>query len=298
MGGSRKPGPVNPSQTSAPPASTPGTWGLNDHGDPNVCTLAGDTPGAVGINDYAAPPNFYYDATYDVEKGICYGTLPAPSDDDWQPVVSGVLLVGTGAGSMVRIPVPGSDGLFIEFSPRGHVPASGSTSTLFIQNTKGNRHLRLDFGYNRNAGLVDFHWNQKGTHANFGITDHTSTGSGGKALYKGAKYFKYAGRTLLVLGAAIDIYSIVVAKNRVKQVAKVVGGWAGAAGGCKLVGAGGAGIGSFAPGPGTAIGGVAGCIVGGIGGYLFGSYVAGEAYDLVEETFFEPVPEIPAIEFP
>ena len=42
------------------------------------------------------------------------------------------------------------------------------------------------------------------------------------------------------------------------------------------------------------MGGVAGCIIGGIGGYVGASWVAGEAYDWVEETFFEPVPEIAA----
>lgn len=205
--------------------------------------------------------------------------------------------VGTGMAAVVRIPVPGSNGLFIELSPRGHVPASGSTSTLFIQDPTGKRHLRLDYGYNKNTGRVDYHWNQKGTHAKFGIPDHAPAGRGGQALYQGAKYFRYAGRVLLVVGAAVDIYSIVVAKKRLRQTIRVAAGWTGAAAGCKLVGAGGALAGTaIEPGGGTAVGGVLGCIAGGIGGYFGASWAAGEAYDWVEETFFEPVPEVPGPE--
>ncbi len=35
---------------------TPGSWGLNDQGDPNVFALLGDTPGPVGVGDRAASP--------------------------------------------------------------------------------------------------------------------------------------------------------------------------------------------------------------------------------------------------
>jgi hypothetical protein len=100
---------------------------------------------------------------------------------------------------------------------------------------------------------------------------------------------------LLIAGAAIDIYSIVVAKKRWRQVAKVVAGWTGAWAGCEGIGAlGAAGGTAVEPGVGTAVGGVAGCIIGGIGGYIGASWAAGEVYDWVEETYFEPVPEVPA----
>lgn len=295
MGGSRRPGPLGRSGASAAPAATPGPLGIYDRGDPNVWTLAGGTPGPVGINDDAAPPVCYPDPRYDEEMGVCQAPLPPPSDTEaeWQPVVSGAVPVGAGAAAVVRIPVPGSRGLFIEFKPRGRPPPGGSTSTIFVQDIKGRRQLRLDYGWNEVTQKVDYHWNQQRTLARFGITDHTTTGRGGQVAYHAAKYFRYAGRVLLVAGAAVDIYSIVVARKRLRQVAKVVGGWAGAAGGCKLVGAGGAAAGSFIkPGGGTAAGGVLGCIVGGIGGYAGASWAAGEAYDWVEETFFEPVPEI------
>jgi hypothetical protein len=49
-----------------------------------------------------------------------------------------------GQSSIVRIPVPGTNGLAIELSPRGWTPKGGSTSTLFFQVPTGMRHLRLD----------------------------------------------------------------------------------------------------------------------------------------------------------
>jgi len=201
--------------------------------------------------------------------------------------------VGTGMASVVRIPVPGTNGLYIELSPRGWTPKGGSTSTLFIQDVTGKRHLRLDFGFNKNTGSVDYHWNQKGTFSDFGIKDHSSAGPKGEALFKGAKYLRYGGRVLLVVGLALDVYSIVAAKKRWRQVAKVAAGWGGAWAGCEGVGALGAGAGTLVePGFGTAVGGLGGCIVGGIGGYAGASWAAGHAYDWIEETFFEPVPEI------
>lgn len=292
MGTSSKRGPIGTAAPAVCPARTPGPLGLFDRADPNILALAGDTPGPVGMNDHAAAPACYADPYYDDLRKICHAPLPpAPEQQDWQHVVSGTV-VGTAMAAVLRIPVPGSNGLFIELSPRGHVPATGSTSTIFIQDATGKRHLRLDYGYNKTTGKVDYHWNQKGTHAKFGIPDHAAAGRGGKVLYQGAKYFKYAGRVFLVVGAAVDIYSIVVAKKRLRQTVRVAAGWAGAAGGCKLVGAIGAVGGSVEPGGGTALGGGLGCIVGGIGGYFGASWAAGEAYDWVEETFFEPVPEV------
>lgn len=295
MGGSSTPGPLNHLQQGAVPARTPGPFGLNDQGDPNVCSLSGDTPGSVGVKDAAVPPLLLRDPSYDAQLQVCQAPVPQPSDDDWHPVASGAVPVALGIGSVVHIPVPGSKGLFIAFSPRGYVPKGGSTSTLFIQDAAGRRQLRLDYGYNKSTGVADYHWNQKGTFSEFGITDHTPAGSTGEALYEGAKYFKYGGRVLLVVGAAIDIYSIVVAKKKLRQVAKVASGWAGASAGCELAGAYVAGAGTAVePGGGTAAGGVAGCIVGGFFGYLGFSWAAGKAYDWVEETYFEDVPQVPA----
>ncbi|WP_224371373.1 hypothetical protein [Hyalangium versicolor] len=194
--------------------------------------------------------------------------------------------------SIIRIPVPGTNGLFIEFSPRGYVPKTGSTSTVFIQDVAGKRHLRLDYGYNKTTNSFNYHWNQQGTAQVFGITNHSPAGNMGKALYNAAKVFKYAGRTLVIVGAVTDVYSIVVAKKRLRQVIKVASGWAGAALGTEVGGEFGAGVGTvIEPGGGTVVGGVVGGVIGGIGGYFGASWAAGQGYDYIEETYFEKVPE-------
>jgi hypothetical protein len=88
----------------------------------------------------------------------------------------------------------------------------------------------------------------------------------------------------------MDAYSIVVAKKRWRQIARVAAGWEGALVGAEYGGAWGAGFGSVEPGGGTAIGGIVGGTVGGIAGYAGASWVVGETYDWVEETYFEPIP--------
>jgi hypothetical protein len=205
--------------------------------------------------------------------------------------LNGAIPVGVGMGAVVRIPVPGTGGLAVELTPRGWTPKGGSTSTLFVQDIAGKRNLRLDYGYNVKTKAIDFHWNQKGTYSEFGIADHSVAGAGGEALFKGAKYFRYGGRVLLVAGAAIDVYSIVVASNPLRQATKVAAGWVGAWAMCKVVGAGGAYAGTAVePGLGTAVGGVVGCAVGGFIGYVGFSEGAAYAYDWADGTTFSPLP--------
>jgi hypothetical protein len=244
-----------------------------------MCIAPSPPPGPVGLLNHTSSPS----------PG---SSLPR----ELEPSGSAVA-VGSGVSSVARIPVPGSNGLFVELSAHGWVPKTGSTSTLFIQDSKGGRHLRLDYGYNKVTGAIDYHWNQSGTFERFGISNHTPAGVGGEALYRGAKYIRYGGRVLLVAGLALDVYSIVVAKKRWRQAARVASGWAGSWLGCEAVGAGGAGLGTFVePGGGTAVGALAGCVVGGIGGYAGASWAAGRVYDWVEETYFEPAPEAPGVE--
>jgi hypothetical protein len=220
----------------------------------------------------------------------------ANETDDGVPL-NGSIAVPTGLAAFVRIPVPGTNGLAVELSPRGHVPATGSTSTLFIQDVSGKRHLRLDYGYNKTTGTIDYHWNQKGVYDDFKIRNHQPAGKGGKTLYNGARYFRWAGRTLGVVGAAADVYSIVVADKPLRRATEVVGGWSGAWLGAKLGGAGGAAAGTaIAPGPGTAILGIVGAIGGGIGGYFIGSKAAGAVYGWAEDTIFNRVPEVSSAE--
>ncbi|HXT30767.1 MAG TPA: hypothetical protein VN716_15840 [Vicinamibacterales bacterium] len=208
--------------------------------------------------------------------------------------MSGGIPYAIGQASVVRIPVPGTNGLCIELRPRGWVPKSGSTSTLFFQDASGGRHLRLDYGYNVKTRTIDYHWNQKGTHADFGIADHSPAGTSGEVAYKAARYFRYAGRVLVVAGVAIDIVSIVRASNPIRRASQVVAGWAGAWAGCEVVGGGGAALGLLASPLGSAVGGIGGCIIGGIGGYYGGSLIGGEVYDWAESTFFTPLPEVDA----
>lgn len=214
------------------------------------------------------------------------------SESPVENLSNGAIPYSVGQASIVRIPVPGTDGLCVELKPRGWVPKEGSTSTLFVQDVKGKRHLRLDYGYNVKTKTIDYHWNQKGTHGTFGIADHTTAGRRGHTLYHSAKYFRYAGRVLIVAGIAIDFVSIVRASKPLRRATEVVAGWAGAWAGCKVVGAGGAAVGSLASPAGTAVGGIGGCIIGGVGGYLGGSELGGGVYDWADDTFFAPVPEM------
>jgi len=55
--------------------------------------------------------------------------------------LDGEIPVVVGSAAIVRIPVPGTQGLAIEFGPRGWTPKGGSTSTLFIQDALGKRNL-------------------------------------------------------------------------------------------------------------------------------------------------------------
>jgi hypothetical protein len=207
---------------------------------------------------------------------------------------SGGIPYAIGQASVVRIPVPGTNGLAIELTPRGWVPKGGSTSTLFFQDAVGKRHLRLDYGYNVKTKTVDYHWNQKGTGAEFGIPDHTPVGQAGEIAYNAAKYFRYAGRVVMVVGIAIDVVSIVQASRPIRRASQVVTAWAAAWVGCQVVGEGGAAIGTLASPLGTAVGGIGGCIIGGIGGYYGGSSLGGDVYDWAENTFFTPLPVVDA----
>ncbi|TCH99715.1 hypothetical protein EJV46_03300 [Roseococcus sp. SYP-B2431] len=185
-----------------------------------------------------------------------------------------------GMGSAVRIPVPGTNGLAIEFSPRGWTPQSGSTSRLFIQDLAGKRMLRLDYGYNIKTKTIDFHWNQKGVAQDFRISNHTPAGRMGEGSYKGARYFKWGGRVFLAAAVVADGYSVVLSDRPWRQLAIVTGGWTGAWAGCKVFGAAGAAIGTaIEPGGGTAIGGVVGCFAGSLGGYWAGKTLVTMAVD-------------------
>jgi hypothetical protein len=258
---------------------------------------ASSTPGSVGLQQDAQPLDANTSALMPTPapagREVATPTHVAAGQATEVPM-SGGIPYAVGQASVVRIPVPGTNGLAIELNPRGWVPKGGSTSTLFFQDPTGARHLRLDYGYNVRTQTIDYHWNQKGTHAQFGVPDHAPAGTAGRVAYQAARYFRYAGRVLIVVGVTLDAVSIVQASKPLRRASQVVAGWAAAWVGCKAVGAGGAALGTLASPLGTAAGGIGGCIVGGIGGYYGASVLAGEIYDWAEDTFFTPLPEVGA----
>lgn len=216
-----------------------------------------------------------------------------PDPDQSHPILGpmvGAVPAG-GVAAVVRIPIPGTDNLAIELSPRNY--RGPSTSTLFLQDGAGKRLLRLDYGWNPRTKAVDYHWNQKGTFADFHIPDHAPAGDWGAALYRGARAFKYLGRTLVVVGVALDVVSIVTASNPLLRTSEVAFGWGGAIAGAEALGAAGAEGGTLAePGLGTAIGGLGGGIIGGIIGYWAGEQV-GDLFYWAADTIFTRLPEVP-----
>jgi len=222
-----------------------------------------------------------------------FGSRPERATTSYSNIpTSGGIPAAVGMPATVRIPVPNTPGLAIEFFPRNF--KGNSTSTLFIQNTTGKKVLRLDYGYNIKTNTINYHWNQSGTFANFNIQDHAVVGRNGRSSYQAAKYFRHAGRVLVVVGAAVDGYSIVVADKPLRRATAVVTAWAAAWAGCKIVGAGGAAAGTLASPFGTAAGGVGGCIIGGIGGYYGGQVVGETVYDWAEGTSFHSLDEVSA----
>lgn len=227
--------------------------------------------------------------------------MATPNTVDESAPWSASLLVGTGMAASVRIPIPGTQGLCIQLdAPGGY---RGSSSTLFFVEdpaSKFGRQLRLDYGprpttvNGQKVQVIDYHWNQKNTHQNFGIADHSPAGRLGGVVHQGAKYFRHGGRLLGVVGAGLDIVSIVQASKPLQRATEVLTGWAGALLGCKVVGAGGAwaggALGTAYPivgnALGIAIGGLGGCIVGSIGGYSAGERAARVVYQWAAGTDF------------
>ncbi|HLZ31627.1 MAG TPA: WXG100 family type VII secretion target [Chloroflexota bacterium] len=170
--------------------------------------------------------------------------------------------------------------------------------------------LRFDYGEAVKAYLPDgtrinvpanenfFHWNVAGaqgqaggqplwssigsdiTHDHQLLTNNPLPRGNIIGEFGGASLVKGASRGLLVVGAAMDAYSIATADNKVKEASRVAGGWGGAWAGAEGGAIAGAAIGSIFPGPGTAIGGAVGGIAGGIGGYIGGSSVGEWVYSL------------------
>jgi RHS repeat-associated protein len=228
--------------------------------DPADRLNAGSQPVALDLYQYGAwNPQRFVDADGRLETD-----QSAPGNG-----VGGV--TGAGSAAMSRVPVPGSGGLGMEFWPRGWTPKGGSSSVLFFQDPKGKAQLRLDLGYNTKTGKVDAHWNQKGTYDFFKIADHTPAPRG---LFTGVSALRAAGTGLLVAGVALDGASFVMADDKVREGARIAGGWTGAWAMAKAGGVAGAVAGTaIEPGGGTAIGGLLGAFGGGWLGYKGGEKI-------------------------
>jgi len=240
---------------------------------------------------------------------------------DWDHLES-AFVVGAGMPSITHVPVPGQPGLTVGLwtrDPHWRNPnvlddfrrvlhelgitrdppnIKGSTSTLFMQSANGKKVLRLDWGVLPD-GTVTYHWNRSKIPVSFtGVTNHQAASAAYQNTSRAMRVFRHAGRGLLVLGVAMDAYSIYTATDRPRQATRVISGWAGATAGCRIVGAGGAwaggAIGSAGAGvgaaPGAIIGGIGGCLVGGIGGYWVGSELGEAGYEWAEDTFFTKAP--------
>ena len=242
--------------------------------------VRGGTSGAHGLAAVPLPPP---------------PAMSEPSQSDADVPLSGTIPIAAGQPSVVRIPVPGTDRLAVELTPRGRIPKGGSTSTLFIQDRAGRRQLRLDYGPNPRVGnAIDYHWNQDRVYAQFGISDHTSVGRAGAAAYHAARAYRWGGRVLVVVGAVADGISVVQASRPLRRAAEVASAWALAWAGCRTVGQLGAlGGTAIEPGLGTAGGAILGCIVGGYAGYRGGEAIGGTVYEWAEGTLFARVPETP-----
>ncbi|WP_446403492.1 hypothetical protein [Coleofasciculus sp. C1-SOL-03] len=122
----------------------------------------------------------------------------------------------------------------------------------------------MDYGPNvKTGGSTNWHWNQTGAGKTFGIADHTVASPRAANFGRAMKYAKPLGRGALAVGAGMDAYSLGTEINQSVQTgdwdntvvegSRIAGGWAGAYGGAKALGAAGAGIGTLiAPGIGTA----------------------------------------------
>jgi hypothetical protein len=172
--------------------------------------------------------------------------------------MSGSILFGVGS-ELVRVKIPGTSGLYVQFP--GAATANGR-SPLFILDSAAKRHFRLDYVPNHVTRQIDYQWIE--------IPAGSGPARRGAPLNGTTRHFRYRGRVLVVAGLA-DSGSLVTAAKRWRQTARAAN----------------RGIATIEPGEGVAI-----RVVRGLGGYAGDLWVAGPAFDWVEETCFERVPEV------
>ena len=198
----------------------------------------------------------------------------------------GSIPLAAGIGGAMQIPIWGSSGYAIRLRP--YYPGTTS-SFLFIQGPRRNRFLRLDYGHNIASGSIDYHWNQRGSSAQFGgTTNHmTIPRSQGHVAWVTARTLRVAGRPLILVAAALDAISIVRASDPLRRATEVAAGWAGAAAGCRVAGGVAGRVGMLSGNPLVAAGaGIGGCLVGAFVGYWAAERAASAVYGWVQGTRF------------
>jgi hypothetical protein len=224
---------------------------------------------------------------------------PNETNVNGQELISqGGVLVGPGNIAFIRIPIPGSQNLYLELNPPPYWKGS-SSSAIFMHDAsidgKGERSLRLDYGFNKATGRVDYHWNRTGagTYDYFKIKNHEAAGATGAVLYRTARAFRYVGRTITIVGKVADVTSIVTASDPVRRAVQVASAWRVSKMTAVRFGSACAAVGKNVGGVrGAAIGGIVCGVVGGVVGYYAGEKISGYVYDETEQIVISRWTEI------
>ena len=207
--------------------------------------------------------------------------------------VSGRIPFVVGKTSVVRIPVAGTRTLCLELSPRGHVPARGSASTLFVRHAATQLQSRLDFAYNKRTRTIDYHWNQNGTLENFVNGGQREDVTPWFVPHSALKCYRYIGRTLLVGGAIAEAVSIVEASAPLRNASSSVSDWCARWLGHEYAIADRALTGSqLGQGLALAVGEALDCIIAAFSGIVTPAELAAQVYDWTENTLFTPLDEV------
>ena len=216
----------------------------------------------------------------------------------WQGAVP---VTAAGVGAWVRIPFPGKGNLVLSLRPPAQWKGPSPSAIFIMEQGSKYKGLRLDYSFNKKTNCIDYHWNRNGPAKLFpGFQDHMPAGRVGTLLYKGARAFKTAGTVLVVIGVAVDLYSIAESSNPLRRSTQVVSAWAAAWAGAEVGGMGGAELGAaggtIVPGVGNVIGGIVigfiGAAAGGYAGYRLGKKAGGMVYDWAADTIFTDLPKV------
>ena len=128
-----------------------------------------------------------------------------------------------------------------------------------------------------------YHVNQKGMHGLFGASDISPIAAADLPAARGLRFARTGGRVLLIVGVAVDAYTLTQSavqsahsgtpRPLLAQAVRVAGSWGGAWAGAKLMCAGGA-LATSETGPGAVVGCIVGGAIGGFAGYYGADWIA------------------------